>query len=89
MTTYTVGARVFCDFAFGGKPKGIVREIIKPGDGKQNAGEVLVELLETVGAYRKGEKLKLSTYYAVPLKQESPSQAGQYFRRISTLYRFE
>jgi len=39
MNTYTVGTRVFCDFAFGGKPKGKVIAIIKPGNGRNINGE--------------------------------------------------
>ena len=88
MKTYTVGTRVFCDFHFGGKPRGKVVQVVKPGNGQDQAGEVIVELTETVGAYRKGEKLSLSTYYAVPTAQEKRLSPGQYFRRVNTQYQY-
>lgn len=86
MNTYTKGARLFCDFHFGGKPKAIALEVVQPGNGKDIAGKVRVRLIETVGAYRKGEILELSTYYAVPLKEIKPRRTGQFFTRVSTLY---
>jgi hypothetical protein len=89
MKTYGVGTMVFCDFHFVGKPSGKVVQVVNPGDGKSNEGTVIVELTETVRAYRKGERLEVSTYYAVPKAQELKLKAGQYFRRISTLYRYE
>ena len=88
MRHFGVGTKVFCDFTFGGKPEGKVVAVIKPGDGNRNAGEVLVQLTETVGAYRKGERLAISTYQAVPMVMERPLNRGEYFRRISTLYAY-
>ena len=88
MKTYGIGTRVFCDFHFSGKPKGKVVAVNKPGNGKDSAGEVVVELTETVRAYKKGERLTLSTYYAVPLECVLPVKPGQFFTRISTLYEF-
>lgn len=83
---FTVGAKLFCDFHFGGKPKATCLEIVKPGNGKDSAGTVRVKLTETVGAYRKGEILEVSTYYAVPCKMILPRKSGEFFTRISTLY---
>lgn len=87
MKTYTIGAKVFCDFHFGGKPRGKVVAIIQPGTGKDSSGKVKVQLSETVGAYRKGETLELSTFQAVPVKQEF-RKSGSYFRWVNTDYQF-
>lgn len=88
MKSYTVGTKVFCDFHFGGKPRGKVIEIVKPGTGRDTSGAVRVELTETVGAYRKGEILTVPTWQAVPVAQKIKLHAGQYFRRVSTDYQF-
>lgn len=88
MNTYTIGAKVFCDFHFSGKPRGIVTEIVKAGTGRDSSGKVKVKLTETAGAYRKGEILEVSTFYAVPVKQKLPLERGQFFSRISTDYQF-
>lgn len=86
MNNYTVGARLFCDFAFGGKPKAKCVEVIESGVGNKASGKVLVELTETVGAYGKGERLVLNAVQAVPLQQEQGRRAGEYFRRVNTQY---
>ena len=88
MKTFTIGAKLFCDFHFGGKPKATCLEVITPGNGKDSAGLVRVKLTETKGAYRKGEVLEVSTFYAVPCQMELPLKPGQYFRMVSTLYRW-
>lgn len=88
MNTYTVGTKVFLDFHFGGKPRGKVVKVIQPGNGRDIAGKVSVKLSETVGAYQEGETLEVSTYYAVPIKQELKLSPGQFHRRISTDYQF-
>jgi hypothetical protein len=86
MTTYKAGTKVFCDFHFGGKPKGKVIEVIEPGNGQSTNGCCRVQLTETQGAYRKGELLEVQSCYCVPVKQELKLRAGQYFRRINTQY---
>lgn len=69
MKQYSIGTKVFCDFHFGGKPKGVVVEIVKPGRGNRSPeGEIRVKLTETVGAYKKGEILSVSAFKAVPVK---------------------
>ena len=88
MTTFTKGTKVFCDFHFGGKPKGKVVEVNIPGNGKDTFGIVKVKLTETVGAYKKGEIIEVSTYVAVPINMILPKLAGQYFVRVSTNYNF-
>ena len=89
MTTYGIGTKVFCDFHFGGKPKGKVVEIIKPGNGKSaTQGQIVVELTETVGAYRKGERLTLNSWLAVPCAQEFKKR-GSCFRWVNTDYCFQ
>ena len=88
MKTYTVGTKVFCDFHFGGKPRGKVIEIVEPGDGKRmTTGKVRVQITETVGAYRNGEVLIVNTFEAVPVKQEFRKR-GSFFRWINTDYCF-
>lgn len=84
--TFTKGAKLFCDFHFGGKPKAVCLEVITPGNGKDTEGKVRVKLTETVRGYDKGEELELSTFYAVPMKMVLPPKAGEYFTRVSTLY---
>lgn len=86
MKTCTVGERVFMDYHFGGKPKGIVVEVVQPGNGKSLAGEIRVRLTETVRAYRKGEIVVGNASNVVPLSCILPLRAGQYHTRISTLY---
>lgn len=90
MKVYKAGTKVFCDFHFGGKPKGKVIRVIEPGEGRRsNSGKIEVQLTETVGAYKKGETLILSAFQAVPCAQEISLKKGQYFRRVNTLYRYE
>jgi hypothetical protein len=88
MKTYSKNTRLFCDFHFGGKPKAICKAVLKPGNGKDKSGTVLVKLTETVGAYRKGEELELSTFYAVPTKQEFRKRESC-FRWVNTNYQWE
>lgn len=81
---YSVGTRVFCDFFFGGKPEGIVKEIIRPGDGKCRApGLVSVKLSKSAGPYKRGEIVKVPTWQAVPKKQEF-RKPGSCFRYVNT-----
>lgn len=87
MKKYKSGAHIFCDFHFGGKPSAKVLKVITPGNGKDTKGKVLVQLTETVGAYRKGEKLELTTFQAVPKKQEF-RKPYSYFRWVDTCYEF-
>lgn len=87
MKTYTIGTRCFCDFAFGGKPGAKVIAIITPGTGQSSNGKVLVELTETVRAYRKGEQLEIATCCAVPKAQEI-KKPGSCFRWINTQYQY-
>lgn len=89
MKSFTVGANLFCDFHFGGKPKAKCVAVVKPGNGKDSPGTIRAKLSETVGAYRKGEIVELSTFYAVPCAMERPLKRGEFFRRVSTLYRWE
>jgi len=86
MTTYSSGDSLFCDFPFGGKPKAVCVEVLKPGNGRMDKGSVRVRLTETVGAYKKGEEMILSTFFAVPLKQEF---TRGFFRWVKTDYRWE
>ena len=93
MKTYTVGTPVFCDFHFSGKPRGVVREVLKPGRGNvpachAEAGQIRVEIREDCGAYRKGEVLTLPAVEAVPCKQEI-RKPGSFFRWVNTQYQFE
>jgi hypothetical protein len=87
--TFGEGARLFCDFPFGGKPAAVALKVIQPGNGKDQAGKVRVKLTETVGAYRKDEELEISTFQAVPKVMERKLKRGEFFRRVSTLYRWE
>lgn len=89
MKTFSTGTKLFCDFPFGGKPSAVAVEVIEPGNGKDQSGKVRVKLTETVGAYRKGEELVISTFQAVPKCMERPLRRGEFFRRVSTLYRWE
>ena len=86
MKTFTVGSKLFCDFPFGGKPKAVCLAVVTPGNGKDQSGKVRVKLSETVGAYRKGEELEISTFQAVPREMELRLKPGHFFRRVSTLY---
>ena len=88
MKEFTVGARVFCDFCFGGKPHGRVINVLKPGNGRCGNGTVRVKLTESAGAYRRGEIFDVSTFVAVPVDMELPLTRGEYIRRVSTLYQF-
>ena len=87
--TFGKGTRLFCDFHFGGKPSAVAVKVIEPGNGKDHAGKVRVKLTETVGAYRKGEEMEISTFQAVPKSMERKLRRGEIFRRVSTLYRWE
>lgn len=86
MKNYTVGTKVFCDFHFGGKPRGIAVEIVEPGTGNGSSGKIRIRLTETVGAYNKGEIVELDSLRAVPCAQELKLSKGQFFRRVSTDY---
>lgn len=87
-TPYRAGARLFCDFLYS-KPLAKCLEVIEKGDGKGiAAGKIRVQLTETVRGYDKGEILILSAVDAVPLAQEMRLRAGQFTRRVSTLYRW-
>lgn len=89
MSTYTVGARLFCDFPFGGKPKAVCTAVIEPESGnKATEGRIKVRLTETIGAYRKGEELTLTASQAVPIKQEF-RKPNSVFRYVRTDYRWE
>lgn len=85
---FTTGTKVFCDFPFGGKPRGKVVEVLQAGNGRDHNGKVRVLLTETDGAYRKGEILELGTFKAVPVVMERKLRAGEFYRRVSTLYAF-
>lgn len=87
MKTYSKNTRLFCDFHFGGKPKAVCKAVLEPGNGKDKAGKVLVKLTETIGAYKKGEELTLSTFYAVPVKQEF-RKPGSFHRWVNTDYQW-
>lgn len=87
MNTYTIGTKVFCDFAFGGKPRAVVTAIIEPGSGKSRDGQIQVRLTETVGAYHRGEMLTLPAGDVVPVRQEFRKR-GSRFRWINTDYQF-
>lgn len=67
MKQYTVGKKVLCDFPFGGKPKGKVVEVVKPGNGRSSSGEVYVKITEPRGAYSKGQIVTVPACYAVPV----------------------
>jgi hypothetical protein len=83
---YTVGARVFCDFHFGGKPLGVAVAVLKPGPGNNSSGLVRVRITEDSGAYRKGQFVEVPSCFAVPRAQELRLKPGQIFRRVSTRY---
>jgi hypothetical protein len=92
MKTYTVGTKVFLDFAFSGKPLGIVTEIITPGNGNcagGTGGEIRVRITGNLGApaYRVGEVLTASASIAVPRAQEF-RKPGSCFRWVNTDYAF-
>jgi phosphatidylserine decarboxylase len=46
-----------------------------------------VQLTETVGAYREGEIVEVSTFFAMPLRQEF-RKPGSCFRWVNTDYQF-
>lgn len=88
MTEYGKGTKLFCDFHFGGKPKAVCLEVIEPGRGKFGGeGKIKVRLTETIGAYKKGEELTLTSHQAVPVKQEF-KKPGSFFRWINTNYQW-
>lgn len=87
---YRAGTRVFLDYAFGGKPKGIVTRVIAPGTGFRSVdGRIAVQLLDKWADLLPGRVVEVSAYLAVPLPQEIPLKAGQFYRRINTNYRYE
>lgn len=86
LKAYTVGTECFCDFHFGGRPKGKVVEVTIPGTGKDTSGRVVVELTETVGAYKKGERRTVPAWQAVPCKQEIRSGI---YRRVNTQFEYK
>ena len=85
--SYGPGTILFCDFLFS-KPRARCVEVIEEGNGKARSGLIRVKLLESWGGYAKGEIITLSSIDAVPVKQKLPLLRGQYFTRISTLYRW-
>jgi hypothetical protein len=87
MNIYGAGTRLFCDFVFGGKPKAVCLEVIKPGSGRSSEGKIKVKLLETIGAYKKGEVLIIKSIVAVPEKQEF-RKPGSFYRWINTNYQW-
>jgi len=87
LKTYGKGARLFCDFPFGGKPKAVCVAVIEPGNGNESKGRVRVRLTETQGAYCKGEELELACWQAVPVKQEF-RKPGSCFRYVNTAYQW-
>lgn len=88
MNNYTVGTKLFCDFALSGKPKAKCIAVIKPGNGKDIQGCIRVKITEDFGAYKKGEIIEISTYQAIPEKQEIKPQKGQFYRRLRTDYQW-
>jgi hypothetical protein len=86
--TYGVGTHLFCDFHFSGKPKAVCVAVITPGTGKDNKGRVRVKIKENLGAYRKGEEIEISTFEAVPTKQEF-RKPGSVFRWVDTNYAWQ
>jgi len=85
MKTFKAGTKVFCDFHFGGKPKGTAIAVVEPGNGKIiTAGRVKVKLSETVGAYQKGEVLTVPAWQCVPCCMEIKLKSGQFIRRVNT-----
>jgi len=93
VNTYTVGTKVFCDFHFSGKPRGVVIEVLREGDGREFRADgvlpgcVRVRITETVGSYVKGQHIELEAWQAVPCKQEFKKR-GSYFRWVNTAYRW-
>lgn len=85
MKTYSVGAKLFCDFHFSGKPKAVCIAVLHSGNGKDNKGRVRVRISEDLGAYHKGEELEIDTFTAVPRKQEF-RKSGSVFRWVDTNY---
>ena len=84
---FSTGTRLFCDFPFGGKPKAKCIRVIEPGNGKSaTRGRILVEITETSGAYRNGERIELTACQAVPLVMRLSLRKGQFFIRVSTCY---
>lgn len=90
MNTYSVGTRVFLDFALSGKPSGVVTRVIEPGCSKSaTQGRIEVRITRNVGApaYRKGELLVVTACEAVP-KQQEFRKGGSFFRWVNTDYAF-
>jgi ABC-type phosphonate transport system ATPase subunit len=90
MKTYTVGTKVFLDFAFSGKPLGVVTKVLAPGSGKMVLeGKIEVRITGNRGApaYRVGERLTTSASVAVPRAQEF-RKPGSCFRWVNTDYAF-
>ena len=86
---YGKGAKLFCDFPFGGKPEAVCLKVIEPGDGNLiGQGQIRVRLTKTVKAYRKGEVLTLPANSAVPKAQRLRPKRGEFFTRIATNYQW-
>lgn len=84
---YTVGAKLSCDFHFGGKPKAVCIEVVEEGCGRcSSPGKLRVRLTETVGAYKKDEILEIDTFHAVPLPQLFTKG---YFGHVHTNYHWK
>jgi hypothetical protein len=88
MNRYTVGARLFCDFHFAGKPKAVCIAVLKPGTGKGRKGLVRVRITENHRSFVKGEELELDSFTAVPSKQEFRKR-GSFFRWVNTDYEWQ
>jgi hypothetical protein len=80
MKTYTVGARVFMDWIFSGKPTGKVLEVIEPGAGNCSGnGRIRVRLDD-------GREVEGDAYTVVPNAQVLPQRGC--FIRLSTDYKY-
>lgn len=86
--TYGVGAKLFCDFHFSGKPKAVCVAVIRPGTGKDRSGLIRARITENHRAYRKGEEIEINTFFAVPVKQEF-RKPGSVFRWVDTNYAWQ
>ena len=79
MKTYRAGQRVRVDLFICGFPRGVVRQVIRPGTGRHvGTGLVRVRLVEPATGYRAGEIIEVSTTAAVPLRHIRVGQSGQY-----------
>ena len=90
MKQYTVGASVFCDFHFGGKPPGRVVEVVEEGQGNgrgKHIGEIRVRITKNSGAYKKGEVVRVSARDCVPVPQEFKKR-GSFYCWVNTDYQF-